>query len=320
MKSYNENYLVFIFPDENAGANYVPPLAYMHSIAHPHEITHCPLCGDGHYVVVGQFQIDALIDQWVARYEFNPIADVYRGKILEKRRCRECGLCFYNYHLPDSDELYERLSATGKYYPSFRSEYGIVTEIIEKSGAAALLEIGCGNGAFLERIRHIVPVVMGSEYNTAAAQECAQRGLDVVTEDITKISRAFDVICHFEVLEHVFDTKKLMHDTLRLLEHGGRLIIGTPDPDGILSVNGNGCLNLPPHHQFDFSQQTFEYLANMYSLKIVDYQKTELTYRHYAGYVQNLTGMPLATPDMSGFYETQKKYTGHSHVVVFEKI
>ena len=318
MKPYNTNFLGFQFIDENAGKKYMPPLEYTKSVKAVEELDRCPLCGCTRYIQTGKFQIDALVDQWVERYGFNPIPDVYKGKILEKRRCCECDLSYYNYHLHDNEELYQRLAKT-HYYPTFRSEYGVATEILQKLKPETLLEIGCGTGAFLDRIQHMIPIVMGSEYNTAAAEECRKRGLNVISEDISTINIPIEVVCHFEVLEHVFDTAKLMHDTLWLLNPGGKLIIGTPDPDGILSVNGTGVLHLPPHHQFDFTEQTFKYLANRYNLKIIDYQKTELTYHHYANYVRNLTGMPLAQPDVVGFYETQKRYKNHSHVVVFEK-
>ena len=318
MKPYNSHFLGFDFINKDAGKNYMPPLEYAQHVTQIEEIHQCPLCGSQRYIVIGKFQIDALVDQWVERYGFNPIPDVYKGKILEKRRCCECDLSYYNYHLHDDEDLYKRLAKT-HYYPTFRSEYGVATEILQELKLQTLLEIGCGNGAFLDRIQHMIPMVMGSEYNTDAAKECQQRGLKVTTEDISTINIPIDVVCHFEVLEHVFDTKKLMHDTLWLLNPGGKLIIGTPDPDGILSVNGTGVLHLPPHHQFDFSKQTFEWLAGKYNLNLVDYRKTELTYHHYANYVKNLTGMPLTQPDVVGFYETQKKYTNHSHVVVFEK-
>lgn len=317
MKPYNSHFLGFDFINKDAGKNYIPPLEYAQQVTQIEEIHQCPLCGSGKYIVIGKFQIDMLVDQWVERYGFNPIPDVYKGKILEKRRCCECDLSYYNYHLPDDEDLYKRLAKT-HYYPTFRSEYGVATEILQKLQPQSLLEIGCGNGAFLERIQHMVPMVMGSEYNTDAANECKKHGLNVINHDIASISKRFDVVCHFEVMEHVFDTENLMNNALSLLNHNGKLIIGTPDPDGILSVNGNGVLHLPPHHQFDFSKQTFEWLASVYHLKITDYQKTELSYHHYANYVKNLTGMPLTQPDMIGFYETQKKYTNHSHVVVFE--
>ncbi len=319
MKAYNKNFLGFIFQDPHAGCRYLHPLSYTHQIGAPQELTCCPLCGDRHYVQVGAFQIDALIDGWVTRCGFNPIADVYRHKILEKRRCQTCDLSYYNYHLPDAPELYQHLASTGQYYPSFRPEYGIVTEMIEKDRPKSLMEIGCGDGAFLTRIQHLVPHVMGSEYNPHAAQICTSHGLNVVCDDIQQIQERFDVVCHFEVLEHVSDTHAFMNNTVRLVRPGGRLIISTPDPDGILSINGNGVLNLPPHHQFDFSKRTFEYLAQVYHLKISAYQKTELTYYHYAMFVQNITGMALTQPDIAGFFAAQKKYTDHSHVVVFEK-
>ena len=111
-----------------------------------------------------------------------------------------------------------------------------------------------------------------------------------------------------------------MKQTLRLLKKGGKLIICTPNPEGILSIIGRFQLNLPPHHQFDFSKKSFDYLAKQYNLKIYDYKKVELDYHHYARYVKVLTGKDLPSVDMVGFYKTQEKYTGTSHVVVFEKL
>lgn len=110
-----------------------------------------------------------------------------------------------------------------------------------------------------------------------------------------------------------------MQNCINLLNKNGKIIFGTPDPEGILSVNGNGWLNLPPHHQFDFSYQTFEYLAKKYKLKIIAYKKSELEYRQYARYVENITGLKQDVPDMCGYYETKKQFSGHSHFVMFEK-
>lgn len=318
MDTYNFSFLGPVF-ETNQTNKYQTPLKYAKEIKQKEEICNCPLCGEKRYLVVGKFKIDLLINNWIERKGINPIADVYRGESLEKRRCKNCGLVFYNYHLPDSEELYQALESQTIYYPAFRMEYGKATEIIESIKPYNLIEIGAGDGSFLGRIQHIVPRVVGSEYNSHAAQVCREKGFEIYSQDILKIDEQFDVVCHFEVLEHVFETKIFMEQTLRLLKKGGKLIIGTPDPDGILSVVGEYELNLPPHHQFDFSKQSFDWLAKEFNLKIYDYQKSELEYRSYSRYVKKITGVELAQPDISGFYETQKKYTGASHVVVFEK-
>lgn len=321
MKAYNLNFLGRIHENKNIDYKYISPMNAIKGIKEKDEINSCPMCGDNHYIVVGNFQIKSIIDMWVNNYGFNPIADIYKDEILEKRYCSNCGLFFYNYHLPDTKEMYNELSNKISYYPEFRPEYGIATEIIEELKPESLLEIGCGNGSFLKRIEHLIPNVLGSEYNPDALNICKSKGLNVSEQKIYEMKEeSFDVICHFEVLEHVFDTFEFMNQSLKLLKKGGKLIIGTPDPEGISSIIGRFQLNLPPHHQFDFSKKSLEWLASKFGLKVYQYQKTELDYHHYARYVKVLTGKELLAPDMVGFYNTKDLYSGTSHVIVFEKV
>jgi len=317
MSGCYSGYIGSVFLDENQIYQYRKPLPGVAETLE--EVCKCPLCGSKKFIMLGKFSIDQIIDMWVERANFNPIADVYRHKILEKRRCLDCGLHFYNYHLPDSNTLYEQLMKAIPYYPNFRWEYGLASQYIAEHGAESLIEIGAGTGCFIERVQNMVSYALASEYNQDALNVCRQKELHCLGEDVSRIKDKFDVVCAFEVLEHVWDNHKFMENCIRLLKKGSKLIFGTPDPEGILSVNGIGFLNLPPHHQFDFSYQAFEYLAQKYGLKIVEYQKSELQYRHYARYVENLTGKTLSEPDIPGFVLTRKQFSGHSHFVVFEK-
>lgn len=319
MKNFYNTYIGEQFFDEARNYKYKKPLLNISKTKTKEEICSCPVCSSRRFLMLGKFFIDAMIDVWVDRANFNPIADVYRHNFLEKRRCLNCGLYFYNYHLPDSNELYENIMKVIPYYTQFRWEYGAASEYIDKLKPQSLIEIGAGTGNFLERIRDMVPEILASEYNQEAARICIQKSLETTSSDVTKIQKKFDVVCAFEVLEHVWDNDTFMHNCIDLLNKKGKLIFGTPDPEGILSINGNGWLNLPPHHQFDFSYQTFEYLAKKYGLKIVEYKKSELEYRQYARYAENISGIKLNTPDISGYLETKKLYSGHSHFVVFEK-
>lgn len=319
MKAYNKYFLGKIV-DKIEDLKYLPPLDFAKKQKKKIQICACPLCNKLEYVVVGKFKIDLLIHFWVNKYGFNPISDIYKNETLEKRYCENCGLYFYNYHISDNEEMYNELSLNSNYYPRFRDEYGMATEIIEETRPKSLFEIGCGNGEFLERIKNIVPKTIGSEYNPDARNFCEKKGLKIYSEDISKIKEKFDVVCHFEVLEHAWDTNKLMKNSINLLKKGGKLMIGTPDPEGIGAYINKYQLNLPPHHQFDFSKKTFDYLAEHYSLKITHYQKRELSYRHYASFVKEITGKELSQPDMAGFFEAQKRFTGASHFVVFEKM
>ena len=282
-------------------------------------VSNCPLCGGGRFNVVGKFSIDGLIGSWVDRFGFNPIPDAYRGEFLEKRRCCECGLYYYNFHISDFEKLYEMLAKTYRYYPEFRWEYGAAADFIERANPKSLLEIGSGGGGFLSCVKGIVPKISASEYNKAAAKRLKEKGFRVFANDIRGIGEKFDCVCNFEVLEHVFDTDAFLKDSLNLLTRGGNLIIGAPDPEGIGSVTFNGPLNLPPHHQFDFSYKTFEWIAKKYKLKIAHYIKSDLDYWQYEKYARTVAGAPLQHPDIAGFFAAREKYSGHSHLVVFRK-
>lgn len=305
--------------DSNIKYKYLEPIAYAKKIKNIEQIDKCPLCGDDKYIKVGNFKINSMINNWIVYHGFNPFPKIYNDKVLEKRYCTNCGLYFYNYHIPDDDTLYANLNKNEKYYPTYREEYGPCIEYILKKKPKSLLEIGAGDGEFLSIVKNVVPNVVGSEYNSQARKKCLQKGLNVLGEDISLIDSKFDLICHFEVLEHVFDTKTLMEKSVKLLKKGGALIIGAPNPDELLVINGVGALNLPPHHQFDFSYKTFKYLAKKYKLKIVDYVKMDFNYRHYKKYVNLLTGEETVAPDIAGYYETMKRYKGHTHVIFFKK-
>lgn len=273
----------------------------------------CPLCGSNDYKDVRAIDLNELMETWITKRGFNPIDDCYKNELLKKRVCTNCGLYYYNYHLPDFEELYKNLEKVPGYYPTFRPTYEIARNIIEEIKPQSILEIGSGNGCFMEYISGYAEVIVGNEYNTKAVELCKSKGLNVISTPIENIDNEFDCICHHEVLEHVFDTKSFISNSIKILKKGGKLIIGTPDPESILKINGISEFHYPPHHQFDFSYKTFEWLAKEYNLNIYDYKKTTVDQRQYDKYI-------FLTNDTISFDECNKKFTGHSHVIVFEKM
>lgn len=277
------------------------------------KITNCPLCKSNDYKKINDIKIDDLIKKWNKRWKFNPISNIYIGENLEKRKCSQCGIFYYNYHLSDSKEMYEQMEKIEGYYPTFRQTYKIAYDIINEIKPQNLLEIGSGNGSFLEYIKDIVPTIVGSEYNDLAVEICNKKGLNVTSKLINEIEEEFDVICHHEVLEHIFDTRNFLKDCVRLLKKNGKLIIGCPNPESIRKITGDSELHLPPHHQFDFTKKAFEWIANEFNLKICDYRQEDVKERHYKRYLE-------CTNDNISYEECNKKFVGHAHVIVFEKL
>ena len=278
----------------------------------------CPVCGSTQFLVTGRIDINYLIETWVNKRNFNPIPLVYLDKKLEQRLCKHCELTYYNYLLKDSTQLYDLL-AKNNYYPAFRPEFEFVINFIKKNKIKSLLEVGCGGGGFLDKIQNYIPLALGSEYSETAINICKTKNLNVTNEKLENINREFDVVCSFEVLEHVSDIKEFINSCLYKVNKNGYLIVSTPNPNGVLNFTGDGILDLPPHHQHIISKATFNYIAKLFNLKIVDYYEAKLTYNEYENYVKHLTNKNLDGLDIAGFNLTSKVLSGHSHVVVFKR-
>jgi SAM-dependent methyltransferase len=95
-----------------------------------------------------------------------------------------------------------------------------------------VLEIGCGDGALLERLAHRGAHVVGVEPGETAAAVARGRGLEIHCEPFQAGRfewQRFDLIVHHTVLEHIDRPLEFVADQLRLLAPGGRIICCVPD-------------------------------------------------------------------------------------------
>lgn len=80
----------------------------------------------------------------------------------------------------------------------------------------------------------------------------------------------YDVVCHFQVLEHVPDPLKFMQACADVLRPGGLLIVAVPSRDSFLSLVENNWLNLPPHHLTLWSDRALESILSNVAISSVE--------------------------------------------------
>ena len=125
---------------------------------------------------------------------------------------------------------------------------------------ACLLDIGCGNGSFLEFAKRAGWQVRGLDLDPMAVAAARAQGLDVLEGTIDLLddeSACYDRITLSHVLEHVFDPKDLLVRCHRLLKPGGVLWLETPNMQSTgRTVFGPYWRGLePPRHLFLFSRK-----------------------------------------------------------------
>lgn len=123
--------------------------------------------------------------------------------------------------------------------------------LIKRGGR--LLDVGCGNGDFLETAREMGLDVAGCEPDPKAAEVCRARGFSVFDGSIHQLPYGpgtFDFISMNHVIEHVEDPQEVLAAAYRLLKPGGLLWLGLPNSQAPgIRIFGPGWKGFhPPYH------------------------------------------------------------------------
>lgn len=100
-----------------------------------------------------------------------------------------------------------------------------------KSGK--ILDIGCSDGSTLAKVGGEFEK-FGVEISRNACEKAKMKGIDAQVLNLNEkplpfTDSTFDIIIMSEVLEHLFDTDKILCDIRRVLKEGGYLCITVPN-------------------------------------------------------------------------------------------
>jgi len=188
--------------------------------------------------------------------------------------CTETGYRFYYPKGMDGDGVfysYLQQQLGDQYYHKWKWENQLAYDLLKEGDK--VLDIGCGVGNFLIRAKEKASEVCGLELNNEAVEVCRQRGINTYNEFLDKHAEKrtgyYDMVCMFQVLEHIYDVKGFLEDALKALKKGGILVIGVPNNEPYFLGHDKYCtLNLPPHHMGLWNKKVFEKMAPIFNLSI----------------------------------------------------
>jgi predicted SAM-dependent methyltransferase len=98
-----------------------------------------------------------------------------------------------------------------------------------------------------------------------------QNGLTVLNQDLKEYAIAhkeqYDVVCAFQVLEHITEVRSFVEHCLLCLKPSGILIFGVPNSNPYLHrFDRLHTLNLPPHHAGLCDKQTMNRLSDFFHM------------------------------------------------------
>jgi len=115
-----------------------------------------------------------------------------------------------------------------------------------------LLEVGCSAGMFLFHAKKYVGEVVGIDYDSRSAhfasQKCSCPVFDADIEETGLREQSFDIICMFQLLEHIKNPCEFLKKYSKYLKPKGILCLEVPNLYDSLVY----AYNLPHHHKFYF--------------------------------------------------------------------
>lgn len=167
-----------------------------------------------------------------------------------------------------------------------------------KSGR--LLDIGCGDGVFLEHAKNLGFDVWGIDFDSKSIRVCQEkRGLEnTFVKSLYEFARycnsnnlKFDIITFFEVLEHQDDPVKFFDAVKSILNPGGWIAGSVPNSESILIKWNRRCFSgdFPPHHLLRFSQKSLENFMNFMNFKNHLVIPSSLVISEVPAHIQSIT-------------------------------
>jgi len=184
--------------------------------------------------------------------------------------CSACGLGF-------SDPMD---AADSDFYATFEDyddkwEFEVVAnELRTMPRGLRVLDIGCGDGRFLQRLSSLHHVI-GVDFNPRAIQAAREKGLEVHALSLDEYRAQFpgnehDFITLFHVLEHVSDPAQFIEALKKSLRAHGRVGISVPNQSRWTLSLVREIWDYPPHHLTRWSADALRSFLCRHGFEVVE--------------------------------------------------
>jgi SAM-dependent methyltransferase len=126
-----------------------------------------------------------------------------------------------------------------------RDPVEIALAVARASGPRTILEIGCGTGAFAERLaaQHPDAALLATDQSPRFVELTAARGVEARVADATHLpfeDDAFDLVAAMWMLYHVPDLDLALAEVRRVLRPGGRFLAVTNGDEHVAALRRDG--------------------------------------------------------------------------------
>ncbi|WP_165929296.1 class I SAM-dependent methyltransferase [Flavobacterium hiemivividum] len=265
----------------------------------------------------------------------NYLKNVSEVKIFE---CENTGYqFFFPYHIDGDSCFYEKLQKFDWYYMPWKWEHECSKKIL--LGNEKVLEIGSGGLGFVENLAKSGFDITGLELNEDSIEKASKLGLKVLNESIQIHAvhnfENYDVVCSYQVLEHISEVSSFIKAQIDCLKKGGKLIIAVPNNNSFIKYSKGGLLNFPPHHMGLWNERSLRNLVNVFDVKVDKVLYEPLQKYHLDWFIQSTINEIIYRSKflkwIFNFFKLRKLYVrivnkirikikGHTIMIIYTKV
>ena len=190
--------------------------------------------------------------------------------------------------IPSLDELenhYKSYSYETERYISpitLQSYNSLLDEFEKYRKTNKILDVGCGRGSFLLEARKRGWEIFGTEYSKSAVNLCEQSGITMKSGQLNPeefMTKDFDVITSFEVIEHINNPNEELRNIYSLLRSGGLFYCTTPNFNSMLRYYLKTDYNIIvyPEHLSYYDKKSLNKIAKRNGLRPIKFQSTGIS-------------------------------------------
>lgn len=151
-----------------------------------------------------------------------------------------------------------------------------------------VLEVGCGEGHFAEKLHDSACSYVGIDFNEMAlvkARTKLGRG-DFFCIDLVAYLKnreiSFDAFCMFHVIEHLEKPLEILENVRLALGKNGLICLSVPSDKRLsLRLRNRESWDYPPHHLTRWSSCSLEYLASVLNCEILENRVEPLSWGEF---------------------------------------